>query len=120
MKTSKSDLELLKRAAEAVMNCHHGLDSVLGYDVWWLQEKACYGAWNPLADDGDALRLAVNLNIELRFHVAATNPSTTASCKGKDDLPVAREIWDSDKAAATRRAIVRAAAEIGGITTLKT
>lgn len=74
-----------------------------------------FGAWDPLADDGDALRLAVHLDIELRFHVAAAVLSTTALCKGKVDLPVAREIWGNDKSAATRRAIVRAAAETGKI-----
>jgi len=114
MRTNESDLGLLKMAAEAIANYHDGFDSELGRDVWWLQEQSRFGAWDPLADDGDALRLAVNLDIELRFHLAATVPSTTASCKGKD-LPVAREIWGSDKTAATRRAIVRAAAEIGKI-----
>lgn len=69
--------------------------------------------WNPLEDDGHALCLAVTLDIELRFHVAAEIPSITASCKTRDELPVPREPWGVDKVAATRRAIVRAAAEIG-------
>jgi len=115
MRANESDLGLLKMAAEAIANYHDGFDSALGHEVWWLQEQSRFGAWDPLADDGDALRLAVRLDIELRFHVAAAVPSTTASCKGKDDLPIAREIWSNDKPAATRRAIVRAAAEIGKI-----
>ena len=69
--------------------------------------------WNPLDDDGDALRLAMKLDIELRFHRNAAIPSVTASCKGDEDLPVARELWGADKEAATRRAIVRTAAEVG-------
>jgi len=69
--------------------------------------------WDPLEYDAHALSLAVTLDIELRFHVAAETPSVTASCKGRDELPVPREIWGTEKAAATRRAIVRAAAEIG-------
>lgn len=69
--------------------------------------------WDPLDDDAHALRLAVRLDIEMRFHVAAEIPSVTASCKGRDELPVPRERWGTDKEAATRRAIVRAAAEIG-------
>lgn len=71
--------------------------------------------WNPLEDDARALQLAVALDIELRFHVAASVPSVSASCKGRDELPVPRETWGRDKGAATRRAIVRAAAEIGKI-----
>lgn len=52
--------------------------------------------WNPLTDDGDALRLAVKLGIDI--------------AKAQVDY------WDKDSTdpyAATRRAIARAAAEIG-------
>lgn len=49
--------------------------------------------WNPLTDDGDALRLAVKLDLW---------------------LPLKIKYFDEpDKCAATRRGIVRAAAEIG-------
>ena len=60
--------------------------------------------WNPLTDDGDALRLAVKLNllIDCASHCARPIP---------DGIP-----WqdgnDLDPFAATRRAIVRAAAEL--------
>ena len=53
--------------------------------------------WNPLADDGDALRLAVKLGMFMRSIVK--------------DIP--RSEYDADPYAATRRAITRAAAEIG-------
>jgi hypothetical protein len=56
-----------------------------------------HSSWNPLADDGDALRLAVKC---LPFHVLKYAPQDYELCN-KDGL------------AATRRAIVRAAAEIG-------
>lgn len=72
--------------------------------------------WNPLTDDGDALRLAVKLNIELRFHLAGDVPGVTATCVADRRLPIPREPWtpeQGDKPAATRRAIVRAAAAIG-------
>ncbi len=67
--------------------------------------------WNPLVDDGDALRLAVELRIKVEFgndEVATdwpvserytTRPDGASSIEGR--------------CAATRRAIVRAAAEIG-------
>jgi hypothetical protein len=74
--------------------------------------------WNPLTDDGDALRLAVKLGIDVSFPLYR-----------KCDLPTvhAGRYWDpyvscwypfeekkgDDPCAATRRAIVRAAAEIG-------
>lgn len=66
--------------------------------------------WNPLTDDGDALRLAVKLNIDVvqnancsELWVAAVGPYTEAEC-----------MYGDDPYAATRRAIVRAAAaEIG-------
>jgi hypothetical protein len=53
--------------------------------------------WNPLTDDGDALRLAVKLNLW----------EAVRDCYQHADSS------DSDPYAATRRAIVRAAAEIG-------
>ena len=67
--------------------------------------------WNPLTDDGDALRLAVKLRLTVswdRFddteYATATRPHTH---QGYDC------IVDQDPYAATRRAITRAAAEIG-------
>ena len=67
--------------------------------------------WNPLADDGDALRLAVKLNI---WPVRQYDRPTIVVQKGAvyfDEL--ADEPIGDDPYAATRRAIVRAAAEIG-------
>lgn len=67
--------------------------------------------WNPLLDDGDALRLAVQLRLNLNFEewdgteYACADPHR--SHQGQD------EVIDDDENAATRRAIVRAAAEIG-------
>lgn len=61
--------------------------------------------WSPLTDDGDALRLAVKLKISVtQFSFFAR-----AEVDGNDDFVEAQ----SDPYAATRRAIVRAAAAIG-------
>ena len=57
--------------------------------------------WNPLTDDGDALRLAVKLSI---FDSTAFHHYKALSLFGTPE---------HDPYAATRRAIVRAAAEIG-------
>ncbi|MFH0105544.1 hypothetical protein [Pseudomonas aeruginosa] len=61
-------------------------------------------AWNPLTDDGDALRLAV----KLRTSIFLASNNTACESVGYD-------YWFDDgiDAAAARRAIVRAAAEIG-------
>lgn len=61
--------------------------------------------WNALTDDGDAFRLAVKLEIELWLGNGGVNA-------GGMTLD-AEEDYGSDPYAATRRAIVRAAAEIG-------
>jgi hypothetical protein len=71
--------------------------------------------WNPLDDDGDALRLA----IVCRLTVCTDDDATvSASEQWRGDSPASVFITQSvcecdDKHAATRRAIVRAAAEIG-------
>lgn len=64
--------------------------------------------WNPLEDDGDALRLAVDLEIDILIRASASEVWAQAPlCR------MAIEPFGGDKLAATRRAIVRAAAEIG-------
>lgn len=68
--------------------------------------------WNPLADDGDALRLAVKLELDLYNSCISVraihrhrDTGTSIKCRGKNPR--------MDPNAATRLAIVRAAAEIG-------
>lgn len=60
-------------------------------------------AWNPLTEDGDAMRLAVQLNI--RF--AGEWNGRAMALHGLQEFSEANS---SDPCAATRRAIVRAAA----------
>ena len=62
--------------------------------------------WNPLTDDGDALRLAVKLRMEVR-------PYTRGVDVLIDGDLVGGEPFGTDRHAATRLAIVRTAAEIG-------
>ena len=57
--------------------------------------------WNPLTDDGDALRLAVKLELDAAWYEKQVYVDYIV------------EQYDNDPYAATRRAIVRAAAEIG-------
>ena len=97
-----TDRELLELAAKAAGYQIDGPASkymVQGYtfdSLLRLNEQGGHSVWNPLTNDGDALRLAVKLGIDIS--------------KSQVDY------WDknsTDPYAATRRAIVRAAAEIG-------
>ena len=66
--------------------------------------------WNPLTDDGDALRLAVKLNLGISIPIHQTIKADVI-CFSDSRVNVREE--GNDPYAATRRAIVRAAAEIG-------
>ena len=69
------------------------------------------GEWNPLTDDGDALRLAVKLR--LRHGSDGQSLCPCIECwRAHYDAPRVAEPERDDPYAATRRAIVRAAAAI--------
>ena len=84
------DKNLLELAAKAA-----------GFAAGWVIQD-----WNPLTDDGDALRLAVKLGltvvVESDMVFCRNQRSDKAFCES-----------GRDRYAATRRAIVRAAADIG-------
>ncbi len=103
----KTDRELLELAAKAVgMNTREfATDSITR---WHWRDDGTHTAWNPLTDDGDALRLAVRLSLL----VDVTAFSVTAMVNG---VISAKEKHDGDPYAATRRAITRAAAAIGEV-----
>jgi hypothetical protein len=64
--------------------------------------------WNPFDDDGDALRLAVGLKMAIGHYGCGTCEVVSIERSVRCD-----EFNDVDPLAATRRAIVRVAAEIG-------
>ena len=73
---------------------------------------------NPLTDDGDALRLAVKLMIRVSVNRAfglSIPGSVTVEYPDRDGyyFALGEAVTNGDPYAATRRAIVRAAAEIG-------
>lgn len=92
-----NDKELLELAAKAS-------GEVLMYDTFGCSDnpERVYNYWNPLTDDGDALRLAVKLDLQRVFVGGAEH---NGMCW--------QEVNFTDPHAATRRAIVRAAAAIG-------
>ena len=106
-----TDKELLENAAKAVGQEYDHLTECI------TTNGIQYAQWNPLTDDGDALRLAVKLDIEL-YQGDDDGPAVFAGYWGKPERRDVTRLFcsqaiDGDPYAATRRAIVRAAAEIG-------
>jgi hypothetical protein len=98
-----TDKELLELAAKAAGVDHRRLP-----DAW--PDRFDDDQWNPLIDDGDALRLAVKLNLLVHCETLAYTHAM------QEDIHVTEHIGNDLKGdiyAATRRAITRAAAEIG-------
>ena len=113
-----TDHELLRLAALAAgIKIHESDDGTIQKrPIWAVTHFVCgqpYGEseWNPLKDDGDALRLAVKLG--LRVCSMANSGEHSAASATQDYVGAHIEENGSDPYAATRRAIVRAAAEIG-------
>jgi hypothetical protein len=67
--------------------------------------------WNPITDDGDALRLAVKLGVIIGTY--ANYSTVDLLTKRIETIIVWHSSTGNDPYAATRRAIVMAAAEIG-------
>jgi hypothetical protein len=99
-----TDRELLEAAAKAAGN-PSGTSRASG---GLLRANGLY--WNPLTDDGDALRLAVKLNLQIHPSDDETWVSNPAAPLAED---VVCETYKGDPMIAARRAIVRAAAAIG-------
>ena len=108
---SISDLELLELAAKA-MGYLNWTPSTAGLHI---EQGSCRGAitsyWTPLTDDGDAFRLAVRLNLNVEIHRWITVVYQELPCE--IEVGERNDMNNSNPYAATRRAIVRAAAEIG-------
>ena len=112
-----TDREMLELAAKA-----YGFGDPEGNFIWteseyprgsktngalWNYMGWCDTAqlWNPLTDDGDALRLAVKLHMQVSV--------TTESCRAETLPCLGVRVNDSDENLATRRAVVMAAAAVG-------
>lgn len=104
-----TDRELLELAAKA---------AGMPWDRWVEDGDA---SWNPLEDDGDALRLAVKLRIAIAFdweYVGGPVVESVIATAPADKGGVVTYSTDclnyqnTDEMEVTRRAIVRVAAEI--------
>ena len=102
-----TDKELLQMAAKAA-----GLSPILCYEkvrnCLQIGPRNSYTRWRPLTYDRDALRLAVSLKLVIDY--ADTEKATWVYFGDMASISIAHK---DDPYAATRRAIVRAAAEIG-------
>ena len=109
-----NDKELLELAAKAA-----NIELALPANPTMRWDGADWIDWNPLTDDGDALRLAVKLDINIQHEALVEAPFPESINCGKwgysdGTAPEwAEEPKGADPYAATRRAITRAAAEIG-------
>jgi hypothetical protein len=105
--------ELLELAAKAAGVPKKELSN--RYDCWEDRPILIGTAWNPLTDDGQALRLAVKLRLIVEIY--DENETVIVRKPWNPDGEVLESLF-GDPYAATRRAIVRAAAEIGKNTEL--
>lgn len=109
-----SERELLELAAKAAgVHAHHWFDQGCVLMCSNVEGGDPDYGWNPLVDDGDALRLAVKLG--LGYTTILEIGVGGADCALNRPQVYAHERHDggADPYASTRRAIVRAAAEIG-------
>lgn len=109
--TPEEQRKLLELAAKAA-----GIE--LKYDTFGQSTEADreYNYWNPLTDDGDALRLAVKLGllISQSSYIPGENAYGFVNIAWYGQkVEFKPERFTDDPYAATRLAIVRAAAEIG-------
>lgn len=110
---NSQEKELLLQAAKPL---GYFLLSVRGNKLNMTKDHKKNFHWNPLTDDGDALQLVVNLHLIIGVYDSYTSVCLTNSA---DKLFTAEEslCWNSETngnpCAATRKAITRAAAEIG-------
>ena len=104
--TDRELLVLAAKAAELELRPH--INAKLFRDLKFVANG---NNWNPLTDDGDALRLAVDLHISIDQVCESTFPyAYAATITDGYEEPYADH--DGNQYAATRRAVVRAAAAI--------
>ncbi len=116
------DRKLLEAAAKAA-GLRWSKDPEIAHDGLWITAPAhkIKTYWNPLSDDGDALLLAVTLGIAVvpypiyasdKHSVVAKQYRSKDILRKKNPTEVV-EVYGTNPAAATRRAIVGCAAAIG-------
>ena len=118
-----TDCELLELAAKAA---GYIVDGYVSSGLWvyernasWKEAEPPIFLWSPLKNDGDALRLAVKLNLDILQDPVSSKDNAVevqGNFENVESQPWAWENRAPDPYTATRRAIVRVAAEIGKLT----
>lgn len=104
-----TDRELIEAAAKAA-----GIEVLYCSDGFRLSEnRVATHKWDPLSSDADAFRLAVKLGLRHLFYVEVQKDCVQTSYIVPQEDVFYESFKDQDPCAATRRAIVRAAAELG-------
>lgn len=114
-----TDRELLELAAKAAgyttIQYQNLKDSSL--DIRYGIDEAIWNGedyWNPLENDGTALRLAVKLKLSVCPPFWSHANFAEVGIRNHDgEIKSMCRMYDEDSYAATRKAIVKAAAEIG-------
>lgn len=98
-----SDRELLEFAAKAAGKTGEYRREHQAHGDLWVQgiDTGARFWWNPLEDDGDCLRMALDLNLQVRFSYTSQIGQNT------------REEANKIRCESYRRAAVEMAAEIG-------
>lgn len=107
--TDRELLDLAAKAAQMIVFFSESTDC-----FWILQSPTNHHdiEWNPLEDDGDALRLAISLRMSISNNITEILVSTVSLTLA--GIFIRESTFVQNTGAATRRAIVRAAAaEIG-------
>lgn len=105
-----ADRELLELAAKAAgIELRAWYESVMAFNTSLSHPDKW---WNPLTDDGDALRLAVKCQIDVEPGEKNVLAGWWLPPEVVEQASVT-EVYGADPSIAVRRAIVRAAAEIG-------
>ena len=103
------DRQLLDLAARAIGAIRVEEIDGEGILILHFQDRSPEYGWNPLVHSDDALRLSVWLEIDVNYRVVGGRRVEAVPA----GLPVFAEPYSGDGQIAAKRAIVRAAAEIG-------
>ena len=103
-----NDRELLEAAAKAAgLNSHRYCEAWNSMNRYTTQDGYFGPNWNPLTDDGDALRLSVKLGLDVSHNSFGNVIADHHTLPRRKTIVMA---YGADPCEATRRAIVLAAA----------
>jgi hypothetical protein len=112
----EADRQLLELAARAIGAVRFEEVEGEGYANLHFADGLIAHNWNPLQFSDDAFNLAVDLGMQVVPAARTVNGQACAAVASPAGARLAEETSTPDARAATRRAIVRAAAEIGKTT----